>query len=440
MSTTLVDLAISAAWIVPVVPAGRTLENCTLIVNQGKISGIIPNSEFAKQYKAEQHIELDHHVLIPGLINAHGHAAMSLFRGFADDQPLQTWLEDYIWPAEQEWVSEEFVRDGTELAVAEMLLSGTSCFSDMYFFPEAAAEVIHNSGIRAQLCFPIMKFPSAWGSGPDEYIDKGLKLRDAFRSHERINIAFGPHAPYTVDDDTLVKVATLAEELQAPVQIHLHETAFEVESSLEAINKRPLEHLADLGVLSPLTQCVHMTQIIDSDIELLQQTGAHVVHCPNSNLKLASGLSPVQSLLDADVNVAIGTDGAASNNNLNMLEELKQAALIGKLAADNASAVSAEQTLEMATLGGAKALGIDHLTGSLEPGKVADICAIDISALSTQPLINPISQLVYANRDIQVSHLWVAGNALVENRTLTSINEERVRQRVQHWREKLIDG
>ena len=440
IDTAQVDLAISARWIIPVVPEQRTLENCTLIVNQGKIVDILPHAEFKRRYSPSRHLELNTHALIPGLINAHGHASMSLLRGYADDYPLQTWLEEHIWPAEQQWVDETFVRDGTELAIAEMLLSGTSCFADMYFFPETTAEVAHQSGIRAQIAFPILQFPTAWASGPDEYIEKGLKLRDNYRSHERIQIAFGPHAPYTVDDETFVKVATLSEELQAPVHIHLHETAFEVESAISENQQRPIDRLAELGVLSPLTQCVHMTQVSDSDIEKLKHTGAHVIHCPNSNLKLASGLCPTQALIDAEINVAIGTDGAASNNNLNMLEELKQAALLGKLASNDASAINASKALELATLGGARALGIDDKTGSLEIGKAADICAIDFNDISVQPIHNPLSHLVYANRGLNVSHLWVDGNLLVENRELATLNIQRIRERAKSWQDKLGRG
>lgn len=440
MSTRAAELVISASWIIPVVPAGRTLENCSLIVNQGCIEDIVPQSEWARRYHTEQHIELPGHALIPGFINAHGHAAMSLLRGYADDLPLMPWLEEHIWPAEQTWVDEDFVRDGTELAVAEMLQSGTTCFADMYFFPEAAADVVHNSGMRAQIAFPILQFPTAWGSGPDEYFAKGLTLRDNYRSHNRINIAFGPHAPYTVDDESFRKVAILSEELQAPIHIHLHETEFEVSSALENTNERPIERLARLGVLTPLTQCVHMTQVNDSDLELLKSNGAQVVHCPNSNLKLASGFCPVDALLTESINVAIGTDGAASNNGLNMLEEMKQSALLAKAISKDASALSADKALELATLGGAKALGIDSITGSLEKGKAADICAIDLSALSLQPIYNPISQIVYANQNAKVSNVWVDGKQLVKQGALTTLNEDRIRENTMQWQQKLSEG
>ncbi|WP_096087169.1 TRZ/ATZ family hydrolase [Agaribacterium haliotis] len=437
MSLNQVDLAVSASWIIPVVPTGRTLENSALIINQGKIIDIVLQSELAKRYHVNELVELEQHVLIPGLVNAHGHAAMSLLRGYADDLQLQPWLEQHIWPAEARLLSEAFVRDGTELAIAEMLLSGTSCFSDMYFFPEVAAEVARESGIRAQLAFPILDFATAWASGPEEAIHKGLSLHDRYRSSDRIGVAFGPHAPYTVGDESLRKVVTLAEELQIPLQIHLHETADEVEQALKHSGMRPSQRLAELGLLSPLSQCVHMTQVDDGDITLLQNSGAHVIHCPNSNMKLASGACPVTRLLDAGVNVALGTDGAASNNGLNMLSEMRQAALLAKVESGNASAVHAHQALYMATMAGAKALGLDKVCGSLELGKAADICAIDLSGLAQQPMYNPVSQIVYSH--CRASDVWVAGQRLLENGVLTRINQEQLVNTAQQWREKVVN-
>ncbi|WP_370978013.1 TRZ/ATZ family hydrolase [Agaribacterium sp. ZY112] len=435
MSLHHVELAISASWIIPIIPKGRILEDSALIINEGKIVDIVLQSELQQRYQANSFIELKNQALIPGLINAHGHAAMSLLRGYADDLPLMTWLEEHIWPAESRWVNESFVRDGTELAIAEMLLSGTSCFSDMYFFPETAAEVAHESGIRAQIAFPVLDFPTPWGQGPDDYIHKGLALHDHYRSHDRINIAFGPHAPYTVSDDVLRQISTLAEELQAPIQIHLHETAEEVERAVSESGQRPSKRLAELGLLSPLAQCVHMTQVDESDLRVLKSSGAHVVHCPDSNLKLASGLCPVKDLLREGINVALGTDGAASNNDLSMLNEIKQAALLAKFQTMDASSLNAHDSLYMATMAGAKALGIDKQCGSLEVGKAADICAIDLSELTAQPVYNPASQIIYSQN--QVSHLWVNGQHLVNQGKLSRINQESLIKRASAWRDKI---
>ncbi|VUD56676.1 5-methylthioadenosine/S-adenosylhomocysteine deaminase [Thalassocella blandensis] len=432
-----VDLAISASWIIPVIPRDRVLHDCALIIDNGKIEAICPKTDIGNKYLPEQEIHLDGQALIPGLINAHGHAAMTLFRGMADDKPLQEWLEQYIWPAEQRWVSEEFVRDGTELAMAEMIKSGTTCFADMYFFPEESAAAVFESGMRAQINFPVLDFPTPWASNAEEYIHKGLALHDNYRTHELITVGFGPHAPYTVSDEPLKKIVTYAEELQAPIHIHLHETAFEVSSSIEQHGVRPIERLHQLGVLSPLTQCVHMTQINEDDLTLLKTTGAHIVHCPASNLKLASGLCPVEKLVAHDINVSLGTDGAASNNDLDMFDEMKNAALIGKITANNAAAVNAMTTLELATINGAKAMGLEHKIGSLEPGKDADLTAIDLSGLQQQPLFDPISQLVYTQVGHKVSHAWVKGKCLLENYKLKTLSENDLKQKARKWQTKL---
>lgn len=437
MPKTHIDLAISARWIVPVEPKYTMFENCTLIVSKGKIIAIISTPEAQKTYEATTWHTLSSHILMPGLINSHGHAAMSLLRGYADDLPLKPWLEEHIWPAEQQWVDATFVEDGSELAIAEMLLSGTTCFADMYFFPEMTAKVALKAGIRAQLAFTIMDFPTPWASGPDECFDKGFALQDIYRSNDLVNIAFGPHAPYTVSNDVFTRTASYAKERQSPIQVHLHETAEEVNTSLKNYGMRPLERLAKLGVLSPLTQCVHMTQINDADIEILQSSGAHVVHCPASNLKLASGLCPVDRLLSANINVALGTDGAASNNGLNMLMEMHAAALIGKHAASDASAVCAHTALEMATLNGAKALGIADTVGSLEVGKAADMIAINMDHIGMQPIHNPVNQLVYCANNTHIEHVWVNGKQLVKHANLTTLNPKNIMVQTKKWCKKM---
>jgi len=436
-SPRLIDLLLSASWIIPVTPKARVLEECALAIDDGKIVAIGLKSELERQYTAKSVTDLPGQALIPGLINTHGHAAMSLFRGYADDTPLNTWLEEHIWPAEQKWVSPSFVRDGSELAIAEMIASGTTCFADMYFFPEEVAAAAFDIGLRAHIYFPVLDFPTIWASDADDYIRKGLSLHDHYRAQDMISIGFGPHAPYTVSDEPLRKIATYAEELQANVQIHLHETEEEVTKSLEQFGKRPIERLDNLGLLSPLTQCVHMTQLIDEDIELVSKSGAHVIHCPESNFKLASGLCPVEQLLKANVNVSLGTDGAASNNDLDLFGEMHTAALAGKYAAKNAAALDAATVLEMATLAGAKTLGIDKNVGSLEVGKYADITAVDLSGLAQQPLHDPIAQLVYTSVGHRVSHVWVNGKVLLEDHKFTTLNPDEIKNKVQHWQQKL---
>jgi 5-methylthioadenosine/S-adenosylhomocysteine deaminase len=434
---TSIDLLINARWIVPVVPENRLFEDCALAIHQGRIVALLPQEEATKRYQPTTVENLSRHLLIPGLINAHGHAAMTLLRGYADDYALEDWLNNHIWPAEKQWVDEQFVRDGTELAIAEMIRSGTSCFADMYFFPEQAAQAALDAHIRCQIYFTIFDFPCAWGTGPEDYFNKGLALHDAYRGNNLVRIGFGPHAPYTVGDETLKKVAVLAQEMDTPIHIHLHETAQEIADSLEKYGVRPSQRLMDLGLLSPLTQCVHMTQINEIDIEILQQSGAQIVHCPESNLKLASGFCPVDKLLKAGINVALGTDGAASNNDLDMFGELKTAALLAKAVSGNPAAVDAHTALRMATLNGARALGIDDQVGTLEIGKQADIAAIDLGDLDLQPLYNPVSQLVYTNAGQKVSHLWVNGKCLMSNRELLTINEYELKIKARQWQEKI---
>lgn len=431
------DLLIHAGWIVPVRPQGQVLADHALSVQGGRIQAILPSAEARQRIRARQVVELPEHILLPGLINAHGHAAMSLFRGLADDYPLMTWLQEHIWPAEARWGHHDFVFDGSLLAIAEMLRSGTTCFSDMYFFPEATADAADQAGIRAQLVFPVLDFPTLWADNPDGYLNKGQELHDRLQQHARIRIGFGPHAPYTVSDEPLERIATLAAERQAAIQIHCHETAFEVEESLRLQGQRPLARLEKLGLLGPRTQCVHMTQINDDDIAILQRTGAHVVHCPASNLKLASGFCPVQTLLTADINVALGSDGAASNNGLDLFAELRLAALLAKGVSGDAAAVPAMTALEMATLNGARALGLEADIGSLEPGKAADLCAVAVNAPETLPLFHPISQLVYTAAGAQVSHVWVDGEALLDNGQLTRIDLPALLTRSRDWQQRI---
>ena len=430
------DYIIHPRWIVPIAPKNIVLENHSLAVKDGHISAICPQSE-GRFLSAGEHIDLPTQALLPGFINAHGHAAMALLRGYADDYPLMTWLQEHIWPAETEFVSEEFVKSGTDLALLELIRGGTTTFSDMYFFPDVTAERADFAGIRAQLMFPIIDVPTAWAADPESYLAKGLALRDRYRGHDRVEIGFGPHANYTVSESTLARVATLANELDAPIQIHLHETRGEVQMSVENIGERPIDQLARIGLLGPRTQCVHMTALANEDMALLATSGAHVIHCPRSNMKLASGICPTQRLLNSGVNVAIGTDGAASNNRLNMLAELQSAALLAKLESGEATAISAATALEMATLNGAKALGLDAITGSLEIGKVADMIAISLDEPSHQPINNVLSQLVYATAGTEVTHSWVSGAPLMTDGQVISLNSETIYAEASQWRQRL---
>ena len=426
------DLIVHARWIIPVEPEGRIHDHHALVVRDGRIAALLPDSE-ARRLPCTERLELPEHVVLPGLVNAHGHAAMSLLRGYADDQPLAAWLNDHIWPAEGRWISADFVRDGTRLALVEMLRAGTTCFSDMYFFPGATARAAADAGVRAQVAFPVFEFPSAWGQNADDYIAKGLQLLDDYKYSDLIQVVFGPHAPYTVDDPALSRIAVLAAELDSPIQIHIHETQAEVDEALARTGERPLARLARLGLLGPRTQCVHAVALDEADIALLAETGAQVVHCPKSNLKLASGFAPVARLLQAGVNVALGTDGAASSNDLDLFGELRLAAMLAKAVTGDASAVPARQALAMATLGGARALGLDEQIGSLTPGKAADFIAVDLSAPEHQPLHDPLSQLVYTQVSGSVTHAWVAGRCLLRERRLTTLDQAAILANARGW-------
>jgi 5-methylthioadenosine/S-adenosylhomocysteine deaminase len=430
------DTLIFAGWVVPVLPEGLVLENHAVAISNGRISAVLPAQE-ARQISARQTVELPHHTLLPGLINCHGHAAMSLLRGFADDVALQPWLEQHIWPTESEHVGPEFVRDGVNLALAEMLRAGTTCFSDMYFFPDVAADCCVQAGMRTQLSFPVFDFASAWGKDADDYISRGLALRDDYKHSELITVVFGPHAPYTVAEAALQKIATLAAELDVPVHIHLHETRQEVTDALAVTGQRPLHNLNELGLIGPRTQCVHMTELDATDIELLAAAGAHVVHCPSSNMKLASGICPVTTLQEAGINVALGTDSAASNNRLDLLAEMRSAALLAKLSTGDASALPAARALRMATLDGATALGMQDEIGTLEAGKYADLIAIDLAVVETQPVHNVISQLVYAASSAQVTHSWVNGKCLMSERQLNTLNVSAINSNASKWRHRI---
>jgi 5-methylthioadenosine/S-adenosylhomocysteine deaminase len=433
------DTLIHAGWIIPVIPRDEVLPDHSIAMSEGNIVAILPRGE-TDAIGATQVFELPQHAIMPGLINSHGHAAMSLLRGYADDRALTPWLEQHIWPAEAAHVSEEFVRDGAELAIAEMIRAGTTTFSDMYFFPDVTAETAERLGMRCQITFPIFDFPTVWARDANEYINKGIGVYRQFRHSEMVSVVFGPHAPYTVSEATLARIATLAGELDLGVHIHLHETPAEVLQAFEQHGERPVGSLHRLGLLGPKTQCVHMTTLGDQDIDLLAETGSHVIHCPQSNMKLASGICPVGKLLARGVNVALGTDGAASNNNLNLFTEMRTAALLAKLHSEDATALPASEALAMATISGARALGIDDRVGSLEPGKAADIIAVDFSQPESQPVYNPLSQLVYASNGSQVTHSWINGQQVLDDRNLTQIDQQSLSRRIQNWQKRIHNG
>ena len=431
-----IELLVFPKWIITVNAQNQVLTEHALAIQEGKIHAILPVEE-ARQLDAEQIIELPQHAVMPGFINAHTHSPMSLLKGLADDLPLMDWLQNHIWPAEAKWADAEFVQQGSALAIAEMLRSGTTCFNDMYFFPEATVEAVKQAGIRACIGLIMIDFPTAWGTGPDDYISKGLALHDQLQDNPLITTTFAPHAPYTVSDEPLQKILHLACELDSPIHMHIHETAFEVMQAVEQTGERPLERLARLGLLDKHLLAVHMTQLSEAEIQLIADKQIHVIHCPESNLKLASGFSPVAKLLAAGVNVALGTDGNASNNDLDMLGEMRTAALIAKAVAHDAAAVPASQAIRMATINGAKALGLAEQIGSLEVGKAADMIAIDLGTIEANPLYEPISHIVYCTTREQITHTWVAGQMLMQNRQLTTLNTAALLENARYWQQKI---
>ncbi|HYD57238.1 MAG TPA: TRZ/ATZ family hydrolase [Burkholderiales bacterium] len=414
-----------ARWIVPVEPAGTVLEHHALALRDGTIEALVPPAELGRFADYEE-VRLDSHVLIPGLVNAHTHAAMSLMRGLADDLPLMRWLQEHIWPAEAKHVTAKFVREGTLLACAEMLRGGITCFSDMYFFPEASLEAALAAGMRSAHGVIVIEFPSAYASDPADYLRKGLALRDRYADEPLASFTLAPHAPYTVSDDSFRRIATLAAELDLPVHIHLHETTDEIERSVAEHGVRPLERLGRLGLLGPGLIAVHAVHLLPEEIQTLGRHGASMVHCPSSNLKLASGFASVHALLGAGVNVALGTDGAASNNRLDILQEMRSAALLAKAVARDAEALPAHAALRAATLGGARALGLGDRIGTLQRGKAGDVVAVDLRSLDLQPCYDPVSQLVYAAGREHVSDVWVGGvrqlrGGVLQNKALSGL-------------------
>ena len=427
-STKHIDTLLHGRWVIPVDNKHRYLEHHAIAIHEDKIIDILPSEQANKKYSADANRRYDQHALIPGLINSHTHAAMNLFRGLADDLSLMDWLENHIWPAEAEHVNEAFVHTGTELAIAEMIRSGTTCFNDMYFFPDVTARVAADAGIRASVGLILIDFPTVWANNSEEYIDKGLAVFDHYKGHKLIKTAFAPHAPYTVSDEPLKQIRTLADELDLGVHMHIHETAFEITQAEKNSGQRPLARLNDLGLLTPSLQAVHMTQLLDDEIDLLAASGSHVVHCPKSNMKLASGICPVDRLLKAGINVALGTDSSSSNNNLDMFGEMHMTALLAKIGTMDATVAPAEQVLQMATINGARALGMEEITGSLEVGKFADIVAVNFDTIETIPVYDPVSHLVYCSSRDHVTDVWIAGKQRLTDKVLNTIDEDRLKQ------------
>lgn len=431
------DTLILARWCVPVEPADTVLEDHAVAITDGRIVDVLPRAAALEAYQPSLSLERPQHVLIPGLVNAHTHAAMTLMRGLADDLPLETWLRQAIWPVEKRWVSEAMVRDGTELAIAEMLRGGITCFSDQYFFPETVAEAAVDLHMRVNVGTPIIEFPTAWADSLPEYLAKASELvHDAYADHPLVSSCFAPHSTQALSDDGFMELRVLADQLDIPVQIHLHETQAEIDAALEATGMRPFERLASLGLVNSSLLAVHAVHLEDAEIEHMASAGVAIAHCPKSNLKLASGIAPVHRYRAAGVTVGLGTDGAASNNTLDLLSEMRTAALLAKPASGDAATLTANDALAMATLRSAEAIGLARDIGSIVTGKWADLACVDLGQLHSQPVYDPVSQLVYTARADQVSDVWVAGRHQLDAGEFAHINTSNILERANEWRQR----
>lgn len=432
-----VDTVIAARWIATVSPNRALLENYAVIIHGEEIVDLLPTKEAQQKYSASTLLCLDEHLLIPGLINLHTHAAMSLMRGIADDLPLMTWLNSHIWPAERAVVSAEYVKDASLLACAEMLSGGITCFNDMYFFPQATAAAASQAGMRANLGLVVLEFATNYASDADDYLQKGFDAHDGWRGSRLITSSIAPHAPYTVTNQTFEKVLTYAEQLGLGIHTHLHETQDEINQSETQYGMRPIQRLVELGLLGPNLVAAHGVHLLSHEVEMLAEYGCHVAHCPTSNLKLASGIAPVASLLKSGVNIGLGTDGAASNNRLDIFAEMRLAALLAKGSSGDPTVLPAHQALEMATINAAKALGFEDKIGTIEVGKQADLVAVKLSSLETSPCYDPISHLVYSCGREHVTHTWVAGELRYSNGIYANIEPLELKEIIQTWQPKL---
>ena len=470
-----IETLISAQYIVPVRPRGEVLHDGAVAVDKGHIVGVMPRLQALEKFRAEEQVHLARHILLPGLINAHTHSPMSLFKGVGGGLPMRRWLHECIFPLERDFLTPQFVRDGAELAIAEMIRGGATCFNDMYYFPEDIIDVACHARIRICCGLTVLEFATAYAAGADEYIGKGLEVRDQYKDDGRVHFMFAPHAPYTVSDKTLMRIRTYSDELNLPVHIHLHETAGEIADSIKEFGVRPMARLDQLGLVTPALRAVHMTQLTEEEIALLAERNAQVLHCPESNMKLASGICPVRALLEHGVNVALGTDSAASNDDLDILGEMRTAALLAGVAGGdgsggggkgvgnnnngdgssndgnsgngdsaNGSGGSGDNAvfnpataLEMATINGATALGLGEVVGSIEKGKAADFAAVQCDSIEAVPVYDAIGHLVYSASRSEVSDVWIAGQRVLRDRVLTTIDEQALLKKSAGWRRKI---
>ena len=432
-----VDKIISATWIYTGEDLDEVLFDHSIVVNDQKIRDIQPTIKAHEMYEAEETFQLSDHILLPGLINAHTHSAMSLLKGYADDLQLETWLNDYIWPAESKFVNYDFVLDGSKLAIAEMIKGGTTTFNDMYFFPEATAEAVKNLGIRANIGLVVMEFPSNYANDPQEYLNKGFEFKDNWRDNKLITTSIAPHAPYTVSNSTFELINTYAEQLNLTIHTHLHETRNEIEESIKQYSSTPIERLSELGLLGPKLMAAHCVHLSENDVYQLKSNRVSVLCNISSNMKLGSGFVDVYKLINNNINIAIGTDSSASNNRLDMFSEMRSIALNNKALTMKSEFLKPADVLKMATINGAKALGIDDITGSIVKNKYADIIAINLDRIDTQPCYDPLASLIYCADRTSVEYVWINGETKLKEKVLVNIDENEILQKVKSWKNKI---
>ena len=431
------SIIISASWIFTSNSEGQLLSDYSIVIENDKIIDLVPQDKVFDEYEANDTYQLTDHILIPGLINTHTHAAMSLFKGFADDLPLQDWLNDYIWPAEKEFINSSFVKDGSILALSEMIKSGVTTFNDMYFFPDATAEAVKELGVRSNIGLVVLDFPTNYATDPEDYLLKGFEFRDKWRNEELITTSIAPHAPYSVSDEAFTLINTYSEELSINIHTHLHETQWEIEDSIEKYGITPVQRLNNLGIIGPSLMAVHCVHLNDQDMATLAKNKVSIVHNPSSNMKLGSGIADIAKMLKQNLNISLGTDSSASNNRLDMMEEMRLAALLIKGSTKSPESFSANEAIKMATINGAKALGLESIIGSIEKNKKADLVAIDLNSIENQPIYNPLTTFVYSSSRSDVSYVWIDGEIKLKDKKLVKIDEKRIIQLAKKWQRKL---
>ena len=431
------SIIISASWIFTSNSEGQLLSDYSIVIENDKIIDLVPQDKVFDEYEANDTYQLTDHILIPGLINTHTHAAMSLFKGFADDLTLQDWLNDYIWPAEKEFINSSFVKDGSILALSEMIKSGVTTFNDMYFFPDATAEAVKELGVRSNIGLIVLDFPTNYATDPEDYLLKGFEFRDKWRNEELITTSIAPHAPYSVSDEAFTLINTYSEELSINIHTHLHETQWEIEDSIEKYGITPVQRLNNLGIIGPSLMAVHCVHLNDQDMATLAKNKVSIVHNPSSNMKLGSGIADIAKMLKQNLNISLGTDSSASNNRLDIMEEMRLAALLIKGSTKSPESFSANEAIKMATINGAKALGLESIIGSIEKNKKADLVAIDLNSIENQPIYNPLTTFVYSSSRSDVSYVWIDGEIKLKDKKLVKIDEERIIQLAKKWQRKL---